>query len=55
MSDQTKQTPTPKTPMTQERASEIHRTEALRNGGAVAKDSFAARALRAAANNAKKK
>lgn len=38
-----------KTPMTPKAAARIQRAEALKHGGAVATDSFAARAQRAAA------
>lgn len=42
-----------KTPMTPEAAARIHGNQAKQNSGQVSKDSFAARAQRAAANNQK--
>ncbi|MCR9657484.1 hypothetical protein NB537_22225 [Vibrio parahaemolyticus] len=42
-----------KAPMTPEAAARIQSHEAKNNGGQVSKDSFAARAQRAAANNQK--
>jgi Seed maturation protein len=44
-------TQTPKTPMTKEAASRIQSATAIKDGGQVAKDSFAAIAQRAAAKN----
>jgi hypothetical protein len=42
-----------KAPMTPEAAARIQANQAKQNGGQVSKDSFAARAQRAAANNQK--
>lgn len=42
-----------KAPMTSEAAARIHSNQAKQNRGQVSKDSFAARAQRAAANNQK--
>ncbi|HHX8263074.1 TPA: hypothetical protein ACVOYJ_004821 [Vibrio diabolicus] len=45
--------PRNKAPMTPEAAARIQANQAKQNGGQVSKDSFAARAQRAAANNQK--
>lgn len=54
MTNKTRGTTTPATPMTATAAARVQRATAKANGGTVAKDTFAARAQRAAAKAGKR-